>query len=241
MSSVVGARGSGSLSAKSDSASTLFSHGKYAEALNLWYTIVQSGNTDPNLYFNIGNAESLIGHVPESILAYEKAEKFKPSDHVIKEAIKKEREKIENAVIPVSSFFLIDWYRGLISLFRPGGWIWLALLLLCIGIVKWLVEVKSIRIHGWITGRNKFYFLEAGLVCIAIGFLSYHQLHHSNEAIVMTTCDFRQAASGESPVVRTLYPGEKVKITDHISNWNKVSLLNLDEGWINADCLKLIQ
>ncbi|MEO6130579.1 MAG: SH3 domain-containing protein, partial [Saprospiraceae bacterium] len=61
-----------------------------------------------------------------------------------------------------------------------------------------------------------------------------------DEAIVMNICESRQAASAESPVSRILYPGEKVRITDQISGWKKVSLLNLDEGWMNVDCLTSI-
>jgi uncharacterized protein YgiM (DUF1202 family) len=57
----------------------------------------------------------------------------------------------------------------------------------------------------------------------------------------MTTCEFHQAPSIESPLIRSLAAGEKVNILDNLADWYKVSLLNLDQGWMKKDCLNLIQ
>ncbi len=224
-----------------EKASLLYHEGKYAASLDIWYEIAKSGNTDPNLYFNIGSAEAIQGHIPESILAFEKALRFKPADDEIRDALKKERSKIENAVIPVNPFFLIEWYRFSLVLLRPGGWVLIGLLMLLITLVQWVVCVNPIKVYGILTFKKNWFFFTAGILFILIGFLSFHQLHRKDEAIVMTSCEFRQAPSAESPLTRTLHPGEKVRITDQISEWNKVSLLNLDEGWIKQDCFKPIE
>ncbi|MEO6133097.1 MAG: hypothetical protein ABIQ02_14745, partial [Saprospiraceae bacterium] len=158
-----------------EAASALYTEGKYAEALGIWYGLAASGNTDANLFFDIGNAESILGHIPEAILAYERAAKWRPGDRTIQEAIKKERVKIENAVIPVNSFFLIDWYDNIMAMFRPGEWVWLALLLLGMGIMQWLVKMEAIRKIGWINGRNPLYFIGTGMLLLIIGVLSYNQ------------------------------------------------------------------
>ncbi len=222
-------------------AAELYHEGKYDESLQLWYDIDKSGNTDPNLYFNIGSAEALQNHIPESILAFEKALRLSPGDHAIIEAIKKERGKIENAVIPVNPFFLIEWYRMFLGLLRPGSWGLMGLLLLFIALAQWLKSIQAFTKFEFIPGKNILFFLISGIFCIGVGFVSYHQLHRSDEAIVFSLCDCRQAPSEESPLTRTLYAGEKVRITDHISEWKRVSLLNLDEGWIKQDCLRAIE
>lgn len=224
-----------------DKAAGYYREGKYSDALEIWYGLTKSGNTDPNLFFNIGSAESLLGHVPESILAFEKAERIKPADHAIDDAIKKERAKIDNAVIPVSPFFLIEWYRDFLAIFRPGGWGLLSLLFVLFALWQWLVSIRAIKQYALLTGRQYWYCVGAGIFFILIGFLSYHQLHKNDEAIVMTTCDCRKAASDESPITRTLNPGEKVRETDRISDWNKVSLLNLDECWIKRECVRTVE
>ncbi len=224
-----------------DKAAGLYREGKYTEALQIWYGAVSADNTDPNLYFNIGSAESLLGHISESILAFEKAGRLKPADEEIREAIKKERAKIDNAVIPVSPFFLIEGYRDFLAIFRPGGWALLALLFGIIALWQWLVSIHALKNYIHIPGKKYGYCAGAGIFVVMIGLLSYHQLHRHDEAIVMTACDCRQAASAESPITRTLNPGEKVRKTDRISEWNKVSLLNLDECWIKTECIKPVE
>lgn len=225
---------------KDDIATNLYRDGKYKEALITWYDLVNRGNTDPNLFFNIGSAESLLGHIPESILAFEKAARLRPTNQTSIDAIKKERDKMENAVIPVHPFFLIDAYRDALSVFRPGGWVLLGLVCILFYLLQWLVQTKAIVQIRIIKGNKKWFFIAAGIFFILIGLLSYTQLHREDEAIVMKLCDCRQAASGESPVIRALSAGEKVKVIDQIAEWNKVSLLNLDEGWVKTDCLKPI-
>ncbi|MFZ1675957.1 MAG: hypothetical protein WBP41_21525 [Saprospiraceae bacterium] len=229
------------LKEKIDKASQYYVEGKYAEALEIWNGLVSSGNTDPNLFFDIGNAESLLGHIPESILAYEKAERLWPADDLINEAIKKERAKIDNAVIPASPFFLIEGYHNFLAIFRPGGWVLIGLLFIGFALWQWLVSINVIRNYSLIQGRKNWYITGVGFFFLMVGVLSYHRLHKHDEAIVMSACDCRKAASAESPLTRTLSPGEKVRITDHISDWNNVSLLNLDECWIKTGCLKSIE
>lgn len=226
---------------KNEKAALFYSEGKYAEALEIWNDLVSSGNTDPNLFFNIGSAEALLGHIPESILAYEKAERLRPADKMIYEAIKKERAKIDNAVIPVSPFFLIEGYHDFLALLRPGGWELLGLLCIGFALSQWLVSINAIKNYSLIRGRKYWYFTGIGFFFLMVGVLSYHQIHKPDEAIVMSACDCRKAASTESPLTRTLGPGEKVRITDHIADWNNVSLLNLDACWIKTSCLKSIE
>ncbi len=222
-------------------AMSLYSEGKYAEALEIWNGLVSSGNTDSNLFFNIGSAESLLGHIPESIMAYERAARLRPADHLINEAIKKERAKMDNAVIPVSPFFVIEEYRYLLAIFRPGGWALIGLLFILFGLWQWLISINALRSHRLVPGRKNWYFTGAGFFFLLLGILSYHRLHRHDEAIVMSACDCRKAASAESPLTRSLSPGEKVRITDHISDWENVSLLNLDACWIKNECLKTIE
>ena len=222
-----------------EQASQQYLEGNYEQALTIWYDLVKAGNTDPNLYFNIGNAEAIQGHVPESILAFEKALRFNPADNDIREALKKQREKIENAVIPVNDFFLMVWLRNFLSLFRPGTWSLIGLLSILIGLTEWLGYNKRYEKFRILT-FNKWIYITIGLFLIALALLAYQQIHRKDEAVVMITCDCKQASSEQSPLLRILHPGEKVRITDQIADWKKVSLLNLDACWIKQANLKTI-
>ena len=213
-----------------EKASQLYHDGQYEESLRMWYSLAETGNTDPNLYVNIGHAEAIQGHIPESILAFEQALRLCPGENEISEALKKQRGKIENAVIPVNPFFLLEWYRMGLGFLRPGSWVMSGLLILIFALFQWLVSIHAISRLIVFNGKGIWPCLAGGILFILIGFMAYSQLHRPDEAVVMVSCDCRQAPSDESPLMRLLNPGEKVRITDHIAEWNKVSLLNLDEG-----------
>jgi len=224
-----------------EKASTYYREGHYNESLSIWYQLVKSGNTDPNLYFNIGNAESILGHIPEAILAFEMALRSKPADKEFAAAIKGERNKLENPVIPVPPFFLTEWVLFGLALLRPGEWAMMGLLFFLGALIQWLIHIKVIRAVRFRHSKYHWLLIVSGISCILIGFLSYHQLYRKDEAIVMVNCDCMQAPAAASPTIRKLEAGEKVRIKDQVTSWKKVSLLNLDEGWINRDCLTLIE
>jgi hypothetical protein len=115
------------------------------------------------------------------------------------------------------------------------------LLFILFALWQWLVSIHVIRNYSLVHSRKIVYVAGAGFLFLLLGVLSYQRSHRHDEAIIMSACDCRKAASAESPLTRTLSPGEKVLITDHISDWNNVSLLNLDACWIKTGCLKTIE
>jgi len=88
--------------------------------------------------------------------------------------------------------------------------------------------------------RKVLMLSSAGLIFLLAGFLSYASIYRDNEAILHSVCEIRQAPSEESPQLHTLHPGEKIIILDQLTGWYNVRLLNIEEGWIRADCLTRI-
>lgn len=226
-------------SSRRENAEELYKAGKYKEALDAWYSLESEGYSDPDLFFNIGSAESMSGNIPGAILYFEKAKRFRPADKIIIKAINNERSKIENSVIPVNSFFIATWIRTGLSILRPGGWAMAGLILFSFALFFWLASLHSTS--GFFRNIKKgWLLLIPAFIFMLLAFISYSEIHRGNEAIVFTSCDFREAPTDESPLTRLVQPGEKVKINDQLSGWYKVSLLNLDEGWVKKDCLKQI-
>lgn len=217
-----------------------YESGKYRDAVDLWKELLAEGNADPDLFFNLGNAESMLGNVPLAILYYEKALRIKPWDPDIRSAIAIERNKIENNVSAIQKFFLAEWIKGFISLLRPGSWASLGIILLLLGLVKWLHSLELIKFRRFIAAIKIWHFVTAGVLLIIIATLSYKQIYSLNEGIIFSSCELRQGPSVQSPHIRAIHPGEKVRIKDKISGWYKVNLLNLDEGWIAGECVRII-
>ena len=222
-------------------AATLFEQQRYEEALAIWQGLA-SKNCTGNLFYNIGLAESRIGHVPEAIYAFEQAIRLRPANKDYANALKAERKKLDDATIPVEPFFLGKWISIVLAVSRPGTWVFLGLLIGIITLVLSIPDIKKMTGIGIGFKPNMLLFAAiTGGLFLLLGVLSYQRLYSKDEAIVMMKCEIRQAASNESPTLRNVSAGEKVFIKDEFGEWVYISLLNLDYGWMKKDCLKTIQ
>ena len=220
-----------------DQAEAFFKQKQYDQALSIWYGMIESGKSSAGIFYNIGLAESQLQNTPKAMLAYEKALRLKPMNEAIQSAIIEERKKIQDATIPVAPFFLNEWYKAMITFLRPGYWSFLGLCLIGIMIMSLLSANKKFKTEERQLHRYKLPLIVLGTFFILSGWLSYREIYRENEAIVAVTCEVRQAPASDSPEARTLYPGEKILMTDRIGEWYHVQLLNLDAGWIKKDCL----
>ena len=220
-----------------DQAEAFFKQKQYDQALSIWYEMIESGKSSAGIFYNIGLAESQLHNTPKAMLAYEKALRLKPMNEAIQSAIIEERKKIQDATIPVAPFFLNEWYKAMVTFLRPGYWSFLGLGLISIIIMSLLSANKKFKTEERQLRRYKLPLVVLGAFFILSGWLSYREIYRENEAIVAVTCEVRQAPASDSPEARTLYPGEKILMTDRIGEWYHVQLLNLDAGWVKKDCL----
>lgn len=222
-----------------DHAAQLFEAGQYAEALAIWED--QSIKKPvAGLYYNAGLAHARLNQKVEAIYSFEQALRLQPCNKKIKDQLVKQRSALYEPVIPVKPFFLEQWYYGLIAALRPGQWALVSLLLLLSVVVHVMSVYQIIPLTTRFHGRIPYAVLSAALICMLMAFLAYHQLSRRNEAILIQQCDIHQGATTDSPVSRQVDAGEKIRLTDAIGSWYYVTLSNLDKGWVQKDCAKLI-
>lgn len=218
---------------------TLYNNRQYDEALTIWSNMANPKN-NAGVYFNIGLAESQLHHTPEAIYAYEQALRLRPLHLKFTKALEQERKKMDNPIIPLGSFFMERWYMGWITFIRPGTWAALGLLIIILALVTYLFQIGAFVRKKEIPKKVSIILVLIGAGFLITAFLSHHHLYQQDEGILMQTCELKQASSEESPVLRQLSAGEKVRIKDKIGEWNYVALLNLDYGWVKSDCIKII-
>lgn len=221
-------------------AEELFAQQEYDKALSIWYGMIESGKSSAGVFYNIGLAESQLHNTPKAMLAYEKALRLKPMNDAIQSAITNERKKIQDATIPNEPFFLNVWYKAFVTFLRPGYWSFLGLGLIGIALLGLLRVYLKGNSNEKKPMRYVRYFVVAGVIFVLVGWLSFKEIYRGNEAILSAPCEVRQAPASDSPEIRTLYPGEKITMTDSIGDWYHVQLLNLDAGWLSKDCIKPI-
>ena len=220
-------------------AAALFQNHQYEEALATWKKM-SNNRSNAGLYFNIGLAESQLHHATESIYAYEQALRLRPLNAKYQKALEQERKKIDNAVIPINPFFMETWYLGWITCFRPGVWALLGFICLTSVIVLYLIQIKALPVQKEVPKLIGRITAIAGLLFLVTAFFSFQHLYKKDEGILVQSCELRQASTAESPTLRLLSAGEKVRIKDKIGEWNYVALVNLDYGWIKNDCIQVI-
>ena len=222
-------------------ADSLYTAGAYQEASVNYQKILSQGITDPDLLFNMGAAATQTGDVASSIYYFERALRYDHHDKKIHEAIKLQRIKIENAVVPIEIFFLKNWALNFITFLRPAYWALIGLLMLMIALVRWWHQLGIIKSIFFLSRFPVLLYLGSGILMLSIALISYKVMCRINEGIVFSECDFREAPSTDSPLTRQLHAGEKVIIKDVLSDYYRVDLLNLDKGWIRKDCVRIIR
>jgi tetratricopeptide (TPR) repeat protein len=221
------------------SAAAFYHSQQYQEALDIWKKMV-SQHSYAGIFFNIGLAQSKLGHPAEAIYAFEQASRLRPLKNEYAKAIELERKKLDNAVIPLSPFFLQRWYQGYITLLRPGWWSLMGLILLLLVIVIYLQSIGAWKGKPLLSRVSIRWLGIAGLFFLASALLSARHFYRTDEAVMMNSCELKQASTHESPTLRQLSAGEKIKIKDKVGDWYYVALLNLDYGWVKGDCFSII-
>lgn len=213
----------------------------FALAQEQYQQLVDQGFTSPELLHNLGNTYFKTGQLGKAILYFEKAYRAKPSDKNIKHNLAIAREEIDSPVIEIPEFFLVRYWKGFSGILSPIFWQLLQLIAtigFLYGIYIWRIKnTESLKLRG-------FMIMIAALISIILFFLAgqtaQSQLSNRDSAIIMNVATLMSAPDERSENKTKLSEGVKVKITDSIDEWNKVILMNKDQGWVLKSALEVI-
>ncbi len=214
----------------------------YANAIELYNSLLKEGQLAPELYFNLGNAYYKTGNVPQSILNYERALKMNPKDEDALFNLKIAKLKIIDKVDPVPQIFYKRWFESLTNLLSPDDWSTLLLVLLWLSLLSSLMYLfghsVSLRKTGFILSLS---FLALVLFSFAIASESNSKIHSEKEAIVMSASVYVKS----SPDLRgndlfIIHEGIKVELLDELKDWKKIKLINGNIGWLLAKDIEII-
>ena len=215
---------------------------EFSKAAETYQQLLKTGVQSAEIEYNLANTYLRMNELGEAILHYERAALLAPGDADIAQNLRLARERIESDIAPTPTFFLADTWNGLQDSLSSGLWSVLFLLVLAAavgGFILWQLGTERTR-------RKQGFFAGVGLLPVAlILFLlasgKARKEYNSGLGIVMTNKVALHAGAEEnSPVIRELREGMKVKVSDNINNWYKVKLVNGEEGWLAKDVFELI-
>lgn len=208
--------------------------GQFAAAAAHYSTLLQQGHREPQVYFNLGNAEFRQGHGGAAVLAYRRAWHLAPRDADITANLQFALEQA-SAAIPTPVFAA----RMLQSL-SAAEWRQTALLLF------WLMSGAACLGLVWPARRKVFLVITSGLIVVfgvaMGGFIYWLDLQiRQPEAVIMQPAKVLFAPLPNATEYYALPAGSLVRIEVRDGAWYRIRSANRP-GWIpQTNCVEVCQ
>jgi tetratricopeptide (TPR) repeat protein len=215
----------------------LYRAGKYQEATKEYQRIMKQGYISAELYYNLGNAYYRNEQLARAILSYERASQLRMNDPDIEHNLRLVYLKTIDRIEPVPEMFFIQWMRAIGSLLSPEtvrilfiiSWIVLFGSLASMYLILRQTVLRTIRIVFF------FSFVLVVLWIAMIGLQSFQETAQDKAIITAQTVTAKSSPDTKSVDAFVIHEGVKVKLTDAVGSWVKITLADGKVGWIPTE------
>ncbi len=225
-----------------DEAIKAYKAGNYQLVIEKYDSVLRSGVSSPELYYNIGNAYYKQGRAGKAILNYERALKLSPGDDDISFNLKIARAKLIDRIDQTPRFFLSSWFDTAVNFLSANGWTisaLITLILFCLLVtVFFLSHNSSARKLSLFSGIAAF-----GLLIVFSILLSfrYHSDIQQNTGIITAQVIGAKFAPGQSEKdAFVIHEGLKVRVEESSDEWMKIGLDDGKVGWVTKNSIEII-
>ncbi|MES2813199.1 MAG: tetratricopeptide repeat protein [Bacteroidota bacterium] len=219
---------------------TLYQREQYQEAVSTYEAILKSGQESAEVYFNLGNCYYKLNQVAPAVYNFEKALALQPNDSEIQNnlAFAKKMAIDEIQETPIVGFSKI--IQDFTSRFHYDTWAWMAIVLA----VSFLLSFLGYYFSSTTTLKRVFFLGMVTLLLLVVisvfaGFFEQNRIQNDKPAIVFAeVIAVKSEPKAASQDAFTLHAGTKVQIIETISNYHKIQLADLKEGWIEKSAVK---
>jgi len=211
---------------------TLYSEGKYEDALTSYEKLLQKGIENHILYYNIGNAYFKLNKIGEAILYYKKAHKLAPLNKDITFNLNLARAHRVDVIKKLEKPLFTKFFLQLIHItsVNLATIITSALyFLLFVFLIIWLF-IKSLTIRYINTTLAILFLLSFGI----LGF-NIKECKKKEGVLVTTIEDVRSGPSDDYTLVFTIHEGMEFVILEEEKGWARIVLPNGLEGWLKIE------
>jgi tetratricopeptide (TPR) repeat protein len=223
-------------------ANKAYNEGFYANATELYKSLVAEGYESVDLYYNLGNSCFKQNDIPGAILYYEKAHKLDPGNEDVNFNLKIANTKITDKIEPIPVLFYKRWFRALVESFSVDKWsrfgFFFLFAALAGGVFYFVSRILVLRKAGFWAG---IVFLFLSIASFLIAWESYSEISNRKEAIVFTpTITVKSSPDEKSIDLFVLHEGSKVELIDNIGTWYEIRIANGSVGWVSASVVEKI-
>jgi hypothetical protein len=220
-----------------DHGNELYRVGKYQEAVKEYESIINQGKFSAELYFNLGNAFYRDRQLARAILSYERAAQYHPNDPDIEHNLKLAYLKTIDRIEPVPEMFFIQWMRAVGSL-MPSETVRVIFILNWIVLFGSLTTMYLVLHTGVLRVVRKLFFISCTLVALCaamVGIQSFRDTAQDKAIIIAQTVTAKSSPDVKAVDAFVIHEGLKVKLSDAVGEWVKVTLVDGKVGWIPAE------
>mgnify|MGYP001199324543 FL=1 len=220
-------------------ANDLFISKKYKKSIELYEKIINSGQKNSTVFYNLGNAYYRSGDIGHAIWAYKHANKFSPRDKDIIHNLKiAEAKKIDRINSP-PLFILHDFYRKIKSSMTMFELILVGGILFFIFSVLWIKQIFSGKRN--VLSKSIFQILLTVIITVhaVILDMAFERKQISNEAIIVGKSEAQSGPFlGDNKVLFQINEGSVVEVLEEKNNWSEIILIDGKKGWVLSNALR---
>ena len=220
-------------------ANDLFINKKYKKSIELYEKIIDRGQKNSTVFYNLGNAYYRLGDIGHAIWAYKHANEFSPRDKDIIHNLKiAEAKKIDRINSP-PLFILHDFYRKIKSSITMFELILVGGILFFIFSFLWIKQIFSGKRN--VLSKSIFQILLFVIMVVhaVILDMAFERKRISNEAIIVGKSDAQSGPFlGDNKVLFQINEGSVVEILEEKNNWSEIILIDGKKGWVLSNALR---
>lgn len=225
-----------------DGANQRYQQGRFSEARDSYELLLNNGYESGPLYYNLGNAYYKLGNIAHGILHYERGLRLTPNDEDLKHNLQLANLMTVDKIEAAPRLFVWDYWDGVKGMFSASEILWVtyAAFVLVFVSLSVLVPFRSYtarRLALFSTLATSFIFLLVAVVCVN----RIMDLSRTDYAIVTAEIiAIKNSPDPKSTDAFVLHGGVKVQITDRVSNWAKIRLVDGKIGWMEESAAEVI-
>jgi tetratricopeptide (TPR) repeat protein len=208
---------------------------KYKSAIDQYESLVKSGQWNPSLFYNLGNAYFRVDDLGHAILNYERALALDPQQPEARANLQLVRDRARALELTP------NWVEGHVNFLTREQFTWLAAVAFwaALAILMGLYFTKR-RPVVWIFALALFVLVAAGAIT-AVYALETGSAGRDLAIVTGKNIQARVATAESAGTVLVLPPGSEIRILSTRGNWDYAALPNDLEGWIPAQSAERIR
>jgi tetratricopeptide (TPR) repeat protein len=217
-------------------ANRFYQNNEFDKAIETYTRLIEAGNRNPDVLFNLGNAYFKAKNLSYAILYYEKAKLYAPFDDDINQNLAIANARIVDRIDIIPDLFLRRWIYNFVNQFQSNTWAVLSIIIFATALTLLLFYFFSGTIQ---IKKMSFYLSVLLLIMSFISFwcsvkrLKYITENHS-AIVVDPSVTIKSSPDAEGNNVFVLHEGTKVTVVDSMENWKEIRLTDGNKGWLES-------